>query len=32
MKEINAYYRKYKTMKGYANLTDEKAKEAETFE
>ena len=27
MKEINAYYRKYKTMKGYANLTDEKAKE-----
>lgn len=27
MKAINAYYRKHKTMKGYANLTDEKAEE-----
>ena len=27
MKEINAYYRKHKTMKGYADLTEEQAKE-----
>ena len=27
MKEANAYYRKHKTMKGYKNLSDEKARE-----
>lgn len=27
MKEMNAYYRKHKTMKGYGTLTDEKAAE-----
>lgn len=27
MKETNAYYRKHKTLKGYGNLTDEKAAE-----
>ena len=26
MKEVNAYYKKHKTMKGYKNLSDEKAK------
>lgn len=30
MKAVNAYYRKHKTLKGYKDYTDEKAKELDT--